>query len=108
MTDTQKLDFLIENVCGMRTDMVSMKTEMEVMKSDIDTMKSDIDTMKSDINELQTDVKGLKTELKGLKRYVKKSVSELKSMDEMILDEVERVHMILDKHKADYTVHIAH
>ena len=35
------------------------------------------------------------------------STAELKAMDSMILDEVERVHEILDKHKADTRVHSA-
>ena len=31
----------------------------------------------------------------------------MQAIDEAILDEVERVHEILDKHKADKTVHTA-
>lgn len=59
----------------------------------LDLILSEIQDMKKDVN--------------ALKRQVIKSTAELKAMDEMILDEVERVHIILDKHKSDKTVHTA-
>ncbi|MCM1040465.1 MAG: hypothetical protein NC434_14200 [Ruminococcus sp.] len=49
----------------------------------------------------------LEKDVNTLKRQVMKSTAELKAMDEMILDEVERVHGILNKHKEDRTVHTA-
>lgn len=49
----------------------------------------------------------LENDVNGLKRQMMKSTAELKAMDEMILDEVERVHTILDKHKSDTTKHTA-
>lgn len=65
MTDSEKLDLLLEKV----------------------------DSIERDVN--------------NIKRQIMKSTAELKAMDEMILDEVERVHGILDKHRADKTVHTA-
>lgn len=52
-------------------------------------------------------VTDLEKDLNSIKRQVMKSTAELKAMDEMILDEVERVHSILDKHKEDKTAHTA-
>jgi len=49
----------------------------------------------------------VENEVSKLKRQLLKSTAELKAMDEVILDEVERVHNILDKHKADKAVHTA-
>lgn len=49
----------------------------------------------------------VESDVSKLKRQLKTSTAELKAMDEMILDEVERVHGILDKHKEDKTVHTA-
>lgn len=63
------------------------------------------DSEKLDI--LLEKVTGLEKDLNTLKRQVMKSTAELKAMDEMILDEVERVHRILDKHKSDNSVHTA-
>ena len=52
-------------------------------------------------------VTGLEKDLNAVRRQVMKSAAELKAMDEMILDEAERVHGILDKHKSDKSVHTA-
>ncbi len=52
-------------------------------------------------------VASIEKDLNTVKRQIMKSTAELKAMDEMILDEVERVHRILDKHKADNSVHTA-
>lgn len=49
----------------------------------------------------------IETEMSKIKRQIAKSTAELKAMDEMILDEVERVHVVLDRHKADNSIHSA-
>jgi len=53
------------------------------------------------------EMQDIKKDVNTLKRQLMKSTAELKAMDELIFDEVERVHTILDKHKADKTVHTA-
>ena len=52
-------------------------------------------------------VTSIESDVAKLKRQVTKSTAELKAMDDMIFDEVERVHAILDRHKEDKTVHSA-
>lgn len=59
------------------------------------------------IDSLGSDVQDIKKDLSNVKRQVMKSTAELKAIDEMILDEVERVHSILDRHKEDKTVYTA-
>lgn len=57
--------------------------------NDVQSMKDDLETVKRDV------------------KHLKKEAIKMQAMDEAILDEVERVHSILDKHKADKTVHTA-
>ena len=90
MTNGEKLDLLITDMQGMKIDMEGMKTDMREMKSDIESMNGRIDNL-----ELQ--VKQTEHELK----------SEIRKECAMVLDEVERVHSILDKHKADTARHTA-
>lgn len=80
MTDGQKLDLILSKM----TD-----------------MQSDIGSLKADVAGLKTDVSILKTDMEN----VKKEISELKHMDAMIFDEVERVHEILNAHTADTLLH---
>ena len=49
----------------------------------------------------------LEREIKDIKRQEMKYVAELKAMDSMIFDEVERVHEILYKHIEDKKKHTA-
>ncbi len=65
------------------------------------------DLILSKLDSLENEIQDIKKDVSNVKRQVMKSTAELKAMDEMILDEVERVHSILDKHKEDKTVHTA-
>ena len=87
MTDGQKLDLIL--------------SKMTDMQSDIGSLKADVATFKADVAGLKTDVSILKTDMEN----VKKEISELKHMDAMIFDEVERVHEILNAHTADTLLH---
>ena len=87
MTDGQKLDLIL--------------SKMTDMQSDIGSLKADVATLKADVAGLKTDVAVLKTDMEN----VKKEISELKHMDAMIFDEVERVHEILNAHTADTLLH---
>ena len=64
-----------------------------------------LDLILEKVTTLDEKVTGLEKDLNSVKRQIMKSTAELKAMDEMILDEVERVHGILDKHKEDKSVH---
>lgn len=66
-----------------------------------------LDLLLEKVTTLDEKVNSLEKDLNAVKRQVMKSTAELKAMDEMILDEVERVHNILDKHKEDKSVHTA-
>ena len=59
------------------------------------------------LDSLEIEIQDIKKDVNSLKRQLMKSTAELKAMDEMIFDEVERVHSILDKHKENKSVHTA-
>ncbi|MCM1134525.1 MAG: hypothetical protein NC400_03020 [Clostridium sp.] len=59
------------------------------------------------LDSLESEIQDVKKDVGNVKRQLMKSTAELKAMDEMILDEVERVHSILDRHKEDKTVYTA-
>ena len=90
MTDSDKLDLLL--------------TEMQDMKSDMQSMKSDIQSMKSDIQNVNDRIDNLESQVKQTEHALK---NEIRKECSLVLDEVERVHTILDKHKADTTKHTA-
>lgn len=83
MTDSEKMDLLLAEMQSMKAEMQSMKTEMCNMSSRIDSVE---------------------TQVKQTERVLK---NEIRKECALVLDEVERVHSILDKHKADTTKHTA-
>ncbi len=76
MTDSNKLDLIVE----------------KIMQIDIRTA-----TAEKKSGELEVTVAGFDKRLKDLKRQQMRDTAELKAMDNMIFDEVERVHEILVK-----------
>lgn len=59
---------------------------------------------------IYNDIQSVKEELETVKRdvkHLKKEAIKMQAMDEAILDEVERVHSILERHKEDKSVHTA-
>lgn len=125
MTDNEVLNLILSEMQGMKTDiqtfksdMQDMKTDMQDMKSDMQNMKADMLDMKSDIQNLKTDMLDVKSDIRKLNVRVDNLESQLKQTERnlrkeihkecsLVLDEVEKVHAILDKHKADKTMHPA-
>lgn len=90
--------------------LLAIYNDVKSMKEEIGTVQSDVKSMKNEIGTVQSDVGSMKDELEIVKKdvkHLKKEAIKMQAMDEAILDEVERVHGILDKHKEDKTVHTA-
>ena len=71
-------------------------TDSELLQTISDSLDQKLQPIKDELGIVQRDVK-----------HLKKEAIKMQAIDEAILDEVERVHEILDKHKADKTVHTA-
>ncbi len=104
MTDNEVLNLILSEMQGMKTDIRTFKSDMQDMKSDIQNLKTDMQDVKSDIRKLNVRVDNLESQLKQTERNLRKEIHKECSL---VLDEVERVHTILDNHKADKTMHPA-
>lgn len=85
------------------TDNELLLAMSDLLDKKLQPIKDDLQTTKDDLRNVKDDLEIVKRDVKHLK---KKAIS-LQAMDEAILDEVERVHGILDKHKENKTVHTA-
>ena len=96
---------------GMKSDILGVKTEMQGMKSDILGVKAEMQGMKSDIQNIQSDIKSLNTRMDSLEFQIKSTERVLRNQitrsETLILGEVERVHLILDQHIHNQTMHTA-
>lgn len=52
MTENEKLDLILSEVQGMKSNMSDMKSEMQVMKTDMSDMKSDIQNLQENIEKM--------------------------------------------------------
>lgn len=59
------------------------------------TTDEKLDLILGEISSLKDDIGNLRDEVKDLRKQQMKNTAELKAMDSMILDEVERVHEIM-------------
>ncbi len=89
MTDSEKLDLILNKVTGFDERFARIDERL----AGLDEKFTVFDQRVSNIEKDVIDIKG---DLRHLHRNA-----------EFILDEVERVHAILDQHKADKTVHTA-
>lgn len=83
MTDSEKLDLLLEKVNGL---------------------DEKVNGLDEKVTSLEQNIIEVKADLKQTERVLK---NEIRKECGLVLDEVERVHDILDKHKADKSVHTA-
>ena len=102
MTDSEKLDFLITEIIGMKTDIQGMKSEIQGMKADIQGIKAEIQGMQSEIKSMNTHMDNHEFQLKSTERILRNQIMKSESL---ILGEVERVHLILDQHLHNQAMH---
>ncbi|RKI81349.1 hypothetical protein D7V83_12740 [bacterium 0.1xD8-71] len=79
----------------------------ELLQAMSNLLDQKLQPIKDEMQDMNQKVTDLEKDVNAVKRQIMKSTAELKAMDELILDEVERVHEILDKHIEDKTVHTA-
>lgn len=74
-----------------------LKTELQPINERLDSIETQIQPINERLDSLELQIKQTEHVLKN----------EIRKSEYLILDEVERVHDILDRHKADKTVHTA-
>ena len=59
MTDSQKLDYLIEQMTGVKAEITEIKEDIAGLKEDVAGLKEDVAGLKEDVAVLKEDVAGL-------------------------------------------------
>ena len=124
MTDGEKFDLILTELKKLDTlekkfDTFEKKFDTYEEKFDtfekkfnaldkkFDTLERKVDTLEKKFDTLEEKVEKIDYDVHNLKYQLIKYVADLKSTDEMILNEVERVHEILYKHQRDKAIHTA-
>lgn len=67
MTDSEKLDLILSEIKGIKSEMAVMKSDIAELKSDVAELKSEMAVVKSDIAKLKAEMKEVKSDIAGLK-----------------------------------------
>lgn len=78
---------------------------LEQMLQKLISLEEKITNVEEKTTSLDQKITDTQSEVKALKRQLMRSTAELKGMDSLIFDELERVHEILDTHMNDKTIH---
>lgn len=70
----------------------------------LDLILSEMQSMKTDMQSMNSRIDNVESQIKQTERVLK---NEIRKECGLVLDEVERVHDILDKHKEDKAAHTA-
>lgn len=104
MTDSQKIDLLL-------VKMEDLERRVGGVQGDVQSLKGDVQELKGDVHELKEKVQYLDGRMDGLEQSLKTTECnlrlEIRQSEELILSEVERVHVILENHMNDKKVHLA-
>ena len=95
----------------LQTELQPVKDDISVLKEDVSSLKEDVSTLREDVTSLKQETLELNRRIDNLELQTKQTEhvlrNEIRKSEYLILDEVERVHAILDKHKSDTTKHTA-
>lgn len=104
----QKLDPVKNEIQTIKGEVQTMKGEIQDMKGEIQDMKGEIQDMKGEIQTIKEDQAAMKSELQmQIKRTEQNLRTEIRESENLILQEVSRVHHILNDHIGNQNVHTA-
>lgn len=86
------------------TDNELLTAMSELIDKKLQPINERLDSIETQIQPINERLDSLELQLKHTENALK---NEIRKSEYLILDEVERVHDILDRHKADKTVHTA-
>ena len=118
----QKLDPVKNEIQTIKGEVQTMKGEIQTIKGEVQTMKGEIQDMKGEIQDMKGEIQDMKGEIQTIKEdqaamkselqmQIKRTEqnlrTEIRESENLILQEVSRVHHILNDHIGNQNVHTA-
>lgn len=63
MTDNEKLDRILSEIQGMKTDVQELKSDVRVLKTEMQEVKTDMQELKSDVQVLKAEMQEVKIDM---------------------------------------------
>ncbi len=111
----QKLDPVKNEIQDMKGEIQTIKGEVQTMKGEIQDMKGEIQDMKGEIQDMKGEIQTIKEDQAAMKSELQMQIkrteqnlrTEIRESENLILQEVSRVHHILNDHIGNQNVHTA-
>lgn len=102
MTDSQKLDLLLEQMSefrkelgGLREDVSELKTDVAQLKTDVAQLKTDVAQLKEDVSELKERVSSLEGRMSVVEATLKETRVELENFTNRAISILAENHLSL-------------
>lgn len=89
MTDSEKMDLILQEITGMKKDVADLKEDLAEVKRDVADLKEELAEVKKDVADLKEDMTEVKKDIADLKEElteVKKEVKDTKVHIEHVTD----------------------
>ena len=70
MTDSEKMDLILQEITGMKKEMTDMKAEITGVKKEMTDMKAEITGMKKEMTDMKKELSDVKKEVKDTKVHI--------------------------------------
>ena len=101
MTDSEKLNLILEMMTTFESDMQDVKQDVGGLKQDVGSLKQDVGNLKSDIQELKQDVGNLKADMQVVKQEITKINLTLDNEIRINIQRVAEGHLDLSRNLHD-------
>ena len=82
MTDSQKLDLLLEQMSEFRKELGGLREDVSELKTDVAQLKTDVAQLKEDVSELKERVSSLEGRMSVVEATLKETRVELENFTE--------------------------
>lgn len=109
MTDSEKMDLILLEIQGMKSEMREMKADIRNLKEEMQEVKADIREMKAEMQEVKADIQNMKADIENMKtdiRILQEDVQNLKeelALTNQRIDELDRKTANISLHLENWT-----
>ena len=110
MATKEEVGDIKNDISGIKDEVNGIKDEVSGIKGEISGIKGEISAIKGEISGIKGEISAIKGEINHIKADMESKMAtkdDLKFIEKILLDEIERVHHILYAHINDKTKHTA-
>lgn len=112
MTDSEKMDLILLEIQGMKSEMREMKADIRNLKEEMQEVKADIREMRAEMQEVKADIQNLKADIQNMKADIENMKTDIRILQEDVQNLKEELALTnqrideLDRKTANISLHL--